>query len=401
MAPPTRLSNPKKYTVGWIVALDKELTAARAVLDDEHVKPENFTQHESDTNIYIWGRVGEHNVVIAALAAGTYGVVSAATTAVYMKASFPHLRFGLMVGIGAGVPREGADIRLGDVVVSKPSDNSPGVVQYDMGRLGEDDQFSRVGALDRPPEVLLKGLATIKSNHRVGKAGVPKILLQMIEENPSLAEPFQDDPAFVHQGTQNDRLFEASSAHVRKPHGQATVAVKNGIPLQSSPWEYLILSWLWSFLWLLYSSGKRVTGTSTDTTAFTSTRQGEQQSHGSRSCESCDPAQEVMRKKRNSNNPQIHYGVIASGNTLVKDGISRDKILRNLEEKCLCFEMEAAGLMNNFPCLVIRGICDYADTHKNDQWQNYAAATAAAYAKELLELIDGKDVERTSPIEQR
>ena len=46
--------------------------------------------------------------------------------------------------------------------------------------------------------------------------------------------------------------------------------------------------------------------------------------------------------------------------------------------------MEAAGLMNDFPCLVIWGICDYADSHKNKRWQNYAVATAAVYAKELL-----------------
>ena len=60
------------------------------------------------------------------------------------------------------------------------------------------------------------------------------------------------------------------------------------------------------------------------------------------------------------------------------------------------FEMEAAGLMNNFPCLVIRGICDYADSHKNDRWQPYAAATAAAYAKNLLYVIDSSKFEKLS-----
>jgi nucleoside phosphorylase len=57
--------------------------------------------------------------------------------------------------------------------------------------------------------------------------------------------------------------------------------------------------------------------------------------------------------------------------------------------------MEAAGLMNDFHCLVIRGICDYSDTHKNDQWQRYATATAAAYAKELLRIIDATNVKST------
>jgi Cdc6-like AAA superfamily ATPase len=58
----------------------------------------------------------------------------------------------------------------------------------------------------------------------------------------------------------------------------------------------------------------------------------------------------------------------------------------------MCVEMEAAGLMDTFPCLVIRGICDYADSHKNDRWQPYAAATAAAYMKELLLIIPPREV---------
>ncbi|KAK0762687.1 hypothetical protein N5P37_005505 [Trichoderma harzianum] len=66
----------------------------------------------------------------------------------------------------------------------------------------------------------------------------------------------------------------------------------------------------------------------------------------------------------------------------MKDAILRDKLVAN--RGVLCFEMEAAGLMNHFPCLVIRGICDYSDSHKNDKWQGYAAMTAAAYARALL-----------------
>jgi hypothetical protein len=49
--------------------------------------------------------------------------------------------------------------------------------------------------------------------------------------------------------------------------------------------------------------------------------------------------------------------------------------------------MEAAGLVNDFHCVTIRGICDYADSHKNKRWQEYAAATAAAYAKEILGVV--------------
>jgi nucleoside phosphorylase len=91
--------------------------------------------------------------------------------------------------------------------------------------------------------------------------------------------------------------------------------------------------------------------------------------------------------------PRIHYGNIASGNEVMKDGVARDRIAE--EEDVMCFEMEAAGLMDNFPCIVIRGICDYADSHKNKIWQPYAAATAAAFARELLGCIDEQEVIKT------
>jgi nucleoside phosphorylase len=101
----------------------------------------------------------------------------------------------------------------------------------------------------------------------------------------------------------------------------------------------------------------------------------------------------VSRAERDDDddNPKIHYGQIASANQLMKDALLRDKLAK--EHGVLCFEMEAAGLMNHFPCLVIRGICDYSDTHKNKNWQGYAAMTAAAYAKDLLCRISPNTVE--------
>jgi nucleoside phosphorylase len=104
------------------------------------------------------------------------------------------------------------------------------------------------------------------------------------------------------------------------------------------------------------------------------------------SCADCDRSRLCNRPIRTDDHPQIHYGNIASGDQVVKDGPTRDQIAR--EEGILCFEMEAAGLMDTFPCVVIRGVCDYADSHKNKRWQPYAAATAACYAKELLGEID-------------
>jgi nucleoside phosphorylase len=106
---------------------------------------------------------------------------------------------------------------------------------------------------------------------------------------------------------------------------------------------------------------------------------------GDRNCDQCDKNKLVSRSGRDGTEPVIHYGTIASGNQVMRHGRTRERL--RLESGVLCFEMEAAGLMNNFPCLVIRGICDYADSHKNKRWQEYAAVMAAAYAKKLLSTI--------------
>ena len=116
---------------------------------------------------------------------------------------------------------------------------------------------------------------------------------------------------------------------------------------------------------------------------------------GEDTCASCDSLQAVPRSIRSDGVPVMHYGLIASGNQVMRDGVTRERLQRELD--VLCFEMEAAGLMDDFRCLVIRGICDYADTHKNKRWQPYAAAVAAAYAKELLCVIPANQVFLTRP----
>ena len=113
------------YTVGWICALDAELAASQAMLDEEHP---DLLQDENDTNSYTLGRIGKHNVVLACLPSGTTGISAAATAATNLLRSFPRVRFGLMVGVGGGAPSNPSDdprqdIRLGDVIVSNPQGN--------------------------------------------------------------------------------------------------------------------------------------------------------------------------------------------------------------------------------------------------------------------------------------
>ncbi|KAH8690777.1 hypothetical protein BGW36DRAFT_328708 [Talaromyces proteolyticus] len=104
-----------------------------------------------------------------------------------------------------------------------------------------------------------------------------------------------------------------------------------------------------------------------------------------RDCSACDKSELVTRPPRATDEPCIHYGLVASGNQVIKDGQTRDRLYEELNVPCI--EMEAAGLMNHHPCLVIRGICDYSDSHKQKRWQGYASLTAAAYAKLLLSRV--------------
>jgi nucleoside phosphorylase len=121
---------------------------------------------------------------------------------------------------------------------------------------------------------------------------------------------------------------------------------------------------------------------------------------GGRTCSACGPEHLVQRKERHNRLlPVTHYGTIASGNQVIKDATVRDEKSRSLGG-VLCFEMEAAGLMDEFPCLVIRGISNYSDSHKNDGWHDYAAATAAAFAKELLNHLAPAEVKSTQTIVQ-
>ncbi|KAI7974844.1 hypothetical protein EIK77_004936 [Talaromyces pinophilus] len=297
------------YTVAWICALPVEMAAAQVLLDEVH---EDLVADPRDHNTYVLGRIGKHNVAIAGLPSGGYGLISAAAVAIHLVRSFPAIRIGLMVGIGGGVPSKNADIRLGDVVISKPTDEHGGVVQYDFIEAMSDGQFVRMGMSDRPPSILLSTITRMQYMHFAYERHVMDHLAAMQEKLGEYAEGFA-------RPTQEDRLYLADYKHV-DPR--------------------------------------------------------------STNCDTCDPRATVSRRPRNHNGPGFHYGTIASANTLVKDSKPRDALAKELGAKCV--EMEAAGLMNIFPSLVIRGICDYADSHKNDKWQGFAAAVAAAYAKELL-----------------
>ncbi|RSL47385.1 hypothetical protein CEP54_013432 [Fusarium duplospermum] len=112
-------------------------------------------------------------------------------------------------------------------------------------------------------------------------------------------------------------------------------------------------------------------------------------------CTECQAAGEegvVLRRPRHEiDRSLVHMGLIMSGGGVVRNSEDRRRLRRGNED-AICFEMEAAGIVDQIPCLVIRGICNYADTHKNDDWRRYAAAAAAAYGKAVLTKVTGKEV---------
>ncbi|KAK7961247.1 purine and uridine phosphorylase [Apiospora saccharicola] len=103
-------------------------------------------------------------------------------------------------------------------------------------------------------------------------------------------------------------------------------------------------------------------------------------------CDDCGcvgPLTQRTRLGGGSPTPLVHFGLIASGDTVLKSGEDRDAIAQ--QEEVIAFEMESAGVWDQFPCVVIKGACDYADSHKMKAWHHYAAATAASCMKAFLD----------------
>ncbi|KAK4242978.1 vegetative incompatibility protein HET-E-1 [Corynascus novoguineensis] len=325
------MSDPEKYTVGWICAITTEFVAARAFLDEEHDGPCQVAQH--DNNSYVLGKIGNHNVVIAVLPDVEYGIASAAAVARDMLHSFPNVRIGLMVGIGGGAPSRKRDVRLGDVVVSSRDGGQGGVFQYDYGKTIQNQSFQETGFLDPPPMVLRTAMSKLKSTYEMEGH-------KLVDDVDRALKKIKKRKKYTRPPPESDRLYRSDVVHPAHSADGCDVTCGN------------------------------------------------------------DEANLVVRVERDEeeDDPAIHYGLIASGNQLIKDALIRDKLAD--DRGVLCFEMESAGLMNHFPCLVIRGICDYSDSHKNKEWQGFAAMMAAAYSRDLLHQIPANKIQEERRISE-
>ncbi|KAF4546475.1 Ankyrin repeat protein [Lasiodiplodia theobromae] len=325
------MSDPATYTVGWICAIPTESVAARQFLDEEHDPPSHVSQH--DNNVYTLGRIGQHRVVVAVLPKGEYGTTSAASVARDMLHSFPNVRIGLMVGIGGGAPSKKHDIRLGDVVVSSPQDGRGGVLQYDYGKAIQGHGFQHSGFLNQPQPLLRAAVGDLEGRYLTDGNQIHENIQSILAKKKKMKRLFQRPELST------DRLYLSTFVHTDSD--KSCEEICNG-------------------------------------------DEGFEVDH-------CERLVKRNERSEDEDSPAVHYGLIASANTLMKNAEIRDSLAE--AHGVLCFEMEAAGLMNHFPCLVIRGICDYSDSHKNKDWQGYAAMTAAAYARDLLGRIPPTRIE--------
>ncbi|KAF3066954.1 hypothetical protein CFAM422_009049 [Trichoderma lentiforme] len=201
------MADPKSYTVGWICALSMELVAAKSLLDEQHDQLTNVGK--GDHNNYTLGKIANHNVVLAVLPDGENGTTAATIVAATMLCTFPNIKIRLMVGIGGGAPSKSHDIRLGDVVVSLPSScvRRGGVLRYDYGKTIQNQVFQITGSLNQPPSVIRSAVSALMVNYMCEGHEIKKTIESIMERNPRLRKEFQRTPS------SSDILYQSAFIH--------------------------------------------------------------------------------------------------------------------------------------------------------------------------------------------
>ncbi|OJI95835.1 hypothetical protein ASPVEDRAFT_35146 [Aspergillus versicolor CBS 583.65] len=326
------------FETAIICALPLEFDAVEALFDETYDEfgANVYGKRQGDPNWYRTGRIGTHNVVLTCLP--EMGKASAASVASNLQVSFPRVTLGLLVGICGAVPfpSEQTEIILGDVIVSDK------VVEYDLGKQYPDG-FRRNGAVkeilggpNRTIRSFLSGLKTRRMHD------------QLQENTWKYQQSFRGDHhgKWQYPGTSQDQLFPADYRHKHyHQHPDATCLCAD-----------------------CHYSRDAVCDKALDL-----------------SCRKLGCMGSLIQRNRlsaDSPRPCVHFGSMASADTVMKSGEHRDALAAR--EKVIGFEMEGAGIWDSLPCIIIKGVCDYADSHKNKIMQNYAAATAASCAKAFL-----------------
>ncbi|OJJ72316.1 hypothetical protein ASPBRDRAFT_41999 [Aspergillus brasiliensis CBS 101740] len=333
------------FKIAIICALPREADAVIALFDHhwEDTK-EVCSKAPGDPNAYTTGVIGAHNVVVAHMP--YMGKVSAAGVAMGLRTSFPSIELALVVGICGGVPSDPnrqRDIFLGDVILSQA------VVEYDFGR-----QYP-------------SGFQPKHAQSEGAGGGVPPLSIQSIlrkletdhhhqrleEEANTWLQTLQHQSKYQYPGGESDRLYKSSYLHRHRDSSTCSECSDENICPDAIKASCSDL------------------GCDEDSLVRR------------KRALTCPQSPERLGRTESGLSPAIHLGRMGSGSTVMKSGKHRDEVAER--EGIIGLEMEGAGVCSFFPSIVIKGVCDYADSHKNKLWQDYAAATAAACTKAFLQ----------------
>jgi nucleoside phosphorylase len=335
---PSPPRHPHDFEIAIICALPLEAHAVKSLFKNPS-EGDGYLYRKAprDPNAYSTGVIGRHNVVLAHMPG--MGKANAAIVAANCRASFGGIKLALVVGICGGVPtgRDKEEILLGDVIIST------GIIQYDFGSQFPNGFVKKEKNLGRPNTEIRSHLAKLESEDRGRlQEKTSKYLAVVREELDGRAD---------YPGAAEDRLFKPTYRH--KHQDTSSCATCAACQQRTDP----------------------VCSVAMKCTCEDLGCDSEKQLYRSRL--------EAVRKSISLPKPMVHFGLVASGDKIIKCGEVRDEIAER--DGVIAFEMEGAGVWDNIPCVVIKGVCDYADCHKNKKWQNYAAATAAACTKAFLE----------------
>ncbi|EWY90091.1 hypothetical protein FOYG_07710 [Fusarium oxysporum NRRL 32931] len=345
------------FHIGIICAHSSHYNTVSYIVD-EFWNGSSFGRSRSDPNIYSIGRIGDHPVVIVLLSLN--GKVNSAGAVASLRTSYPRLELVLVTGICGGVPdpHSGEELLLGDVVISKA------LVQHDFGRQYP-DKFEVKNKLDdclgRPAKNIRNFVAQLQTN-RIRTEVEDRASVHLKELQKRAKETLRGAD-YRYPGADSDRLFPPAYIHRHRSGCEECVEGTGEVCDKSRELPCSEMG--------------------------------------------CDDRELVQRHRLDARRnleiagdidevqaPYIFVGHLGSGDIVFNSGEERDRLAQ--AHDLIAFETEGAGLWDEFPCIIVKGVCNYADSHKNKEWQRFAAATAAAVSKALIEeypKTDGQDDE--------
>ncbi|KAF3072369.1 hypothetical protein CFAM422_005300 [Trichoderma lentiforme] len=346
-----RPNSREGFQIALICALRVEFDAVEALFDDYYEQDFSYSKAPGDPNAYTTGRMCGHDVVLAFMPG--MGKVNSASVAAGFRASFPGIRLGLVVGICGGVPvgtDDEKEVLLGDVIISTA------LVQFDFGRQYANKAVRRDTLQDNlgRPNAEIRAFLTKLSGSRGRKTLRDKTSVHLEELCGKDGFKQSSYPA------EDDKLYLSTYRH---KHQDGSCAICTNC---TGPEDDVCEAALESTCEELHCQDSELVW-----------RARVDKSRGVGHYRDTSTTGMLEARK-----PVIHFGIIVSGDSVMKSGQHRDEIASR--EKAIAFEMEGAGVWESFPTVVIKSVCDYADSHKNKKWQRYAAATAAACMKAFL-----------------